>query len=104
MFQKSNILKTKSILLLIIFVMLKMGIGHAASHAFSDHDIADCNECFLILNSNEKNSFDYDTCTYEETTSFIASFHKPIILLYKNPRITVYHLHQFFNKPPPSLA
>lgn len=90
--------------MLIIFVLIKIGVAHSISHAFSDDDIADCEHCILIIDSNKTHSFDHNTNAYEKTTFFVESTHKPIILLYKNPVIRVYHSNQFFNKPPPSLA
>jgi hypothetical protein len=81
-----------------------MGIMHSVSHAFSHDEITDCEDCFLIIDSNEKNQFDYHTATSEEPTIFVEPIHKPIILLYKNPIIRVYHFSQFFNKPPPFKA
>ena len=77
---------------------------HSISHAFSHDEVADCEDCFFIIDSNEKNQFDYHTASYEETTNAVESIHKPIKLLYKNPIISVYHFSQFFNKPPPFKA
>ncbi len=90
--------------MLIIFVFVKMGVAHSISHTFSHDDIADCDHCILIIDSNQKHSFDHNTDTYETNICFVESNHKPIILLYKNPIIRVYHSNQFFNKPPPSLV
>jgi len=91
----------RSLLLLAIFILLKMGVSHSMSHAFSHEDVADCDDCFLILESNEKHHFDVSTDTFEETSSFVVPFHKPVILLYQNPIATVYHSSQFLNRPPP---
>ncbi|MFK7748407.1 MAG: hypothetical protein AB8B65_08460 [Kordia sp.] len=77
---------------------------HSISHAFSHDEVADCEDCFLILDTNEKNLFDYHTVNNVETTSFVTPIHKPITLLYKSPIIRVYHFSKFFNKPPPSTA
>ncbi|MGH1387617.1 hypothetical protein [Kordia sp.] len=77
---------------------------HSISHAFSHDEIADCEDCFLIIDANEKNLFDYHTAASEETSSIVESIHKPITLLYKNPIIRVYHFSKFFNKPPPFKA
>ncbi|WP_298521005.1 hypothetical protein [uncultured Kordia sp.] len=94
----------RSLLLLAIFVLLKMGVAHSMSHAFSHDDVAECEDCFLILDSNEKNLFDSHTDTFEETTLLVETLHKPIILLYKNPVVTEFYTTQFFNRPPPALV
>jgi hypothetical protein len=103
MYLKTNIRSIQSVALLIIFVFLKMGIAHAASHTFSHEEVADCEDCFLIIDTNTKNLFDFHSNTYEATTQHTSTLHKPIVLLYKSPIIHEYHIHEFFNKPPPVL-
>jgi hypothetical protein len=104
MLQKSNILTIKSIALLIIFVLVKMEILHAASHAFSHDEIAECEDCLFVIDTNKNNLFDCHSSTYEVTTETLQLLHKPIRLLYKNPIITEYHIQEFFNKPPPNYS
>ncbi len=104
MFQKTNIPILKSIVLLSIFVLLKLGFSHAISHTFSHDDIADCEDCFLILDSNKNKTFDYHAYVYDSSNSLVVNFHKPVILLYTSPVISIYTSDQFFNKPPPSKA
>lgn len=81
-----------------------MGIAHSLSHEFSHDDVAECEDCFFILDANEKHHFNYVTEGYEEVTSSVLAAHKPVILLYANPVIAVYHHTQLFNRPPPSLV
>lgn len=100
----SNILKIRSLLLLAIFLFLKMGIAHSMTHAFSHDDVAECNDCFLILNSNEKNHFDYCTESFEATIIVTQPVHKPVAILYKKPFVTLYFYTTLYNRPPPSVS
>lgn len=81
-----------------------MGIAHEISHAFSHDEIADCEDCFLMLDANEKNLFNYQSQVYEENALIVSCAHKPILLLYKNPMIDEFYSNEFFNKPPPNLV
>ncbi|MEM6721582.1 MAG: hypothetical protein AAF611_19805 [Bacteroidota bacterium] len=83
-----------------------MGIAHSMSHAFSHEEESDhkCEDCFFILDSNEKHQFNFNAATFEAEVSSELSYHKPITLLYKNPIVTVCANKQFFNRPPPSVV
>ncbi|WP_420571381.1 hypothetical protein [Kordia sp.] len=90
--------------MLIIFILIKLGVAHSVSHAFSHDDITDCDHCILIIDSNKTHSFDCNTEVYENTICYVESTYKPVIILYKNPITRAYQASQFFNKPPPSVA
>jgi len=101
----SKIRSVKSIVLLVIFIALKLEIAHALSHVFCHHDeAADCDHCFLIVDSKKKHSFNYQSYTYEIENDAKAAVHKPILLLYKNPIVSIQYSTEFFNKPPPTLV
>lgn len=104
MIHKSNIIKLQSTFLLIIFIALKLDVVHVISHVFSHDDIADCDHCIFILDSNQTNSFNIQLYTYESSICIEKQLHKPIILLYKSPVVSAIHILEFFNKPPPFLV
>lgn len=100
---KSVIKKQKSILLLLIFVFLKIGVAHSLSHAFSHDDLNDCEHCILITNSNKTNTFIGDTFPQTIYVIQAAVTDKPVTLLYKNPLFREHFYVFFFNKPPPKI-
>lgn len=95
--------RIKSILLLLIFTFLKIGVAHSLSHAFSHDDINDCEHCILIADSNKTKTFNGHSYTYSSDVIKKEALPKPFILLYKNPLFREHHYFFFFNKPPPSL-
>ncbi|MEM6684266.1 MAG: hypothetical protein AAF617_00610 [Bacteroidota bacterium] len=95
----------QSVVLLLIFTLLKLGIAHELSHAFSDHDeVADCEDCFLMFDTTKKHSFDLQFETYETLQDVTLAAYKPILLLYKNPLVYFQFTTEFHNKPPPNLV
>ncbi|GAA3603394.1 hypothetical protein GCM10022396_20940 [Flavivirga amylovorans] len=95
--------RVKSILLLLVFTLLKIGVAHSLSHAFSHDDLDDCEQCILIVDSNKIKAFGGHSYSYSSDVINIVVLPKPYNLHYKNPQFREHHYVFFFNKPPPSL-
>lgn len=96
-------MKLKSIFLLCIFLLLKVGVAHSFSHSFLDNNLDDCEQCVLIVDSNKTQPFDYVKSSYNNELAKDYYVSNAITLYYKNPFVRKSHLFFFFNKPPPSL-
>jgi hypothetical protein len=97
-------MKFKSIFLLFIFLFLKLEILHSISHVFSDNHTDDCEQCVLIAEANETQTFKIFVNTYTNNNFKVKKFANPYVLLYKNPTIVKENQRNyFFNKPPPLL-
>jgi hypothetical protein len=97
-------MKFKSIFLLFVFFFLKVGVAHSLSHTFSDNHADECEQCFLIVDSNKTQTFDGTISAYSNNFIKKDRLPKPSLLLYKNPIIVKENNRfYFFNKPPPSL-
>lgn len=95
--------KLKSILLLLVFAMLKIGVAHSLSHAFSNDDVKHCEQCLLIVDSNKTKPFDGFSYSYSSDILDVEVLPKPFVLPYKNPLFREHHNFFFHNKPPPIL-
>jgi len=102
--KNNSILKTKSVLLLLIFVFLKVGIAHSLTHTFSHDDINDCEQCVLIVNSNKTKAFNGHLSASLADVEITQTIQKPLSLLYKNPLFKAQYYVLCFNKPPPSFC
>ena len=95
--------RIKSISLLLVFILLKIGVAHSLSHAFSHDDFDDCEQCVLIVDSNNTKTFNGHLYPYSSDVIKIDVLPKPFTLLYKNPLFREHDYVFFFNKPPPFL-
>ena len=91
--------KIKSILLLIIFVWLNIGVAHAISH----DDTIECDHCIIIIDSNNTKAYDDPPHHQTNLTCFIEYSQKPTTSLYKRSVTRNRYSSQFFNRPPPRL-
>lgn len=92
----------KSFILLFVFVFLKLGIAHAITHEFDHHDMADCEQCVLIVDSNKNQSLDRVSTSYSGELVKNRFETKPITFLYNSPVVHSTYKVTFFNKPPPT--
>jgi hypothetical protein len=95
-------MRFKSILLLLIFLFLKLGIGHSLSHEFSHQETEDCQECVLITESNIKYGFDNSSSDFDNVSQK-RILPKSTTFLYHNPIVKETFQIYLFNKPPPVL-
>lgn len=97
--KQSHIIKSAFLLLLFLFV--KLGIGHAISHEFSHDDSEECQECVLIVETN--NTFSFDNPNIVDFTLKLEriGYANKVFLIHENLAInkTIYTFR--FNKPPP---
>jgi hypothetical protein len=93
--------RIKSISLLLIFILLKLGVAHSLSHAVSHDDIDSCEHCILLIESNKNNAFDNSSSGHDYEIIVYETIDKPFKSLYKNPLFNDYRYSFFYNKPPP---
>ena len=98
---KKSIVNLKSFVLLSIFILLKIGVAHAVTHAISNDDLSDCDHCILVINSNENKVFTSNSYSYSGLVHSIDFESKPVNVLYKNPLVKNQYSGFYFNKPPP---
>ena len=73
------------------------------SHAFSHDDLHDCEECFLIVESNKTDTFHSGFHSYDNSAKITDEVLKPYKVIYKNPIIKEHYFYFLFNKPPPKV-
>lgn len=99
---KSHIIK--STFLLLLFLFLKLGIGHAISHEFSHDEPEDCQECVLIVETNNTFSFDNpNTLDFTPKLEHVGYANK-VFLIHENLGINKIIYTFRFNKPPPFIS
>lgn len=96
---KSHIVK--SVFLLLLFLFVKLGIAHAISHEFSHNDSEECQECVLMVKTNNSFSFDNPKSLDFSLKSEEIRYSKKAFIKYKNPNVNRSFYAFSFNKPPP---
>lgn len=94
--------RLKSSLLVLVFLLFKLGIAHELSHVISDDDSHNCEQCIMLVDSNKINPFDGSSYTYTQNVIIAEASSTAFQLLYKNPLFNDYRYSFYYNKPPPT--